>query len=141
VFNIRKTALDFEQQLGDYEKELKMLRVKLDAANNELECNDGGRISLSTTAMFVLLVKQTLVQSSVDNANQLNVNGQKAAAELESVKQESAAKSVQYESEIERLKQGKSVLGLCTSIVCILCRDSHSASVGQSERGDHPLVE
>jgi hypothetical protein len=29
---------DFEQQLGDYEKELKMLRVKLDSANNELEC-------------------------------------------------------------------------------------------------------
>ncbi len=28
---------DFEQQLGDYEKELKMLKVKLDAANNELE--------------------------------------------------------------------------------------------------------
>jgi hypothetical protein len=111
VFNIRKTALDFEQQLGDYEKELKMLRVKLDAANNELECNEGTVILLSTTVMFVLVVKQTLVQSSVDNANQLNVNGQKTAAELESVKQESAAKSVQYESEIERLKQGKRILG------------------------------
>jgi len=31
---------DFEQQLGDYEKELKMLKVKLDAANNELECTN-----------------------------------------------------------------------------------------------------
>ena len=70
--------------------------------------------------MFVLLVKQTLVQSSVDNANQLNVNGQKAAAELENVKQESTAKSVQYESEIDRLKQGKTKLGLCTCIVWIL---------------------
>ena len=29
---------DVEQQLGDYEKELKILRVKLDAANSELEC-------------------------------------------------------------------------------------------------------
>ncbi len=28
---------DFEQQLGDYEKELKMLKVKLDAATNELD--------------------------------------------------------------------------------------------------------
>ncbi|CAF4529396.1 unnamed protein product, partial [Rotaria magnacalcarata] len=57
------------QQLGDYEKELKMLRVKLDAANNELE------------------LKQTLIQSSVDNVNQLNANGQKAIDELEKVKQ------------------------------------------------------
>lgn len=31
------SALDIEQQLGDYEKQLKMLRVKLEAANNELE--------------------------------------------------------------------------------------------------------
>ena len=29
--------LDFEQQLGNYEKEIKMLKLKLDAANNELE--------------------------------------------------------------------------------------------------------
>ena len=36
----RLGRIDFEQQLGDYEKELKMLKVKLDAANNELECND-----------------------------------------------------------------------------------------------------
>ncbi|CAF4599641.1 unnamed protein product, partial [Rotaria magnacalcarata] len=46
-----------------------MLRVKLDAANNELE------------------LKQTLIQSSVDNVNQLNANGQKAIDELEKVKQ------------------------------------------------------
>lgn len=32
--------LDIEQQLGDYEKQIKMLRVKLDAANNELERKD-----------------------------------------------------------------------------------------------------
>ncbi|CAF3478243.1 unnamed protein product [Rotaria socialis] len=78
---------DFEQQLGDYEKELKMLRVKLDAANNELE------------------LKQTLIQSSADNVNQLNANGQKAIDELEKVKQEFVEKSNNYENEIERLKQ------------------------------------
>ncbi|CAF4126760.1 unnamed protein product, partial [Rotaria sp. Silwood1] len=60
---------DFEQQLGDYEKELKILKVKLDAANNELE------------------LKQTLIQSNIDNVNQLNINGQKAIDELEKVKQ------------------------------------------------------
>jgi len=38
-FDFSFVLLDFEQQLGDYEKELKMLRVKLDAANKELECN------------------------------------------------------------------------------------------------------
>ncbi|CAF1152906.1 unnamed protein product [Adineta ricciae] len=78
---------DFEQQLGDYEKEIKMLRVKLDAANNELE------------------LKQTLIQSNIDNANQLNVNEQRATEELEKLKQAHTQKSYDYESEIERLKQ------------------------------------
>ncbi|CAF3285256.1 unnamed protein product, partial [Rotaria sp. Silwood2] len=64
-----------------------MLKVKLDAANNELE------------------LKQTLIQSGIDNANQLNVNEQKAIDELEKVKQEFAQKSNNYENEIEQLKQ------------------------------------
>ncbi|CAF3987060.1 unnamed protein product, partial [Rotaria sordida] len=75
---------DYEQQLGDYEKELKMLRVKLDAANNELE------------------LKQTLIQSGIDNANQSDINGQKAIDELE---KEFTQKSYDYENEIERFKQ------------------------------------
>ncbi|UJR31736.1 hypothetical protein I4U23_019216 [Adineta vaga] len=78
---------DFEQQLGDYEKEIKLLRVKLDAANNELE------------------LKQTVIQSNIDNTNQLNVNEQKATEELEKIKQEYTQKSYDYENEIERLKQ------------------------------------
>ncbi|CAF0737724.1 unnamed protein product [Adineta steineri] len=78
---------DFEQQLGNYEKELKMLRLQLDAANNDLE------------------IKQTLIQSGVDNANESNINGQKAIEELDKLKQEYTQKSYDYESEIDRLKQ------------------------------------
>lgn len=33
------------------------------------------------------LVKQTLIQSNIDNANQLNVNEQRATEELEKLKQ------------------------------------------------------
>ncbi|CAF4443868.1 unnamed protein product, partial [Adineta steineri] len=64
-----------------------MLRLQLDAANNDLE------------------IKQTLIQSGVDNANESNINGQKAIEELDKLKQEYTQKSYDYESEIDRLKQ------------------------------------
>lgn len=53
------------------------------------------------------LVKQTLIQSGIDNANQLNLNGQRAIDDLDKIKQEFTQKSYDYENEIERLKQGK----------------------------------
>lgn len=76
--------------MGDYEKELKMLKVKLDAANNELERNDPLiakiRFQFSLSLLFSI-VKQTLIQSSADNVNELNLNGQKAIEDLEKIKQ------------------------------------------------------
>jgi len=77
---------DFEQQLGNYEKEIKMLKVKLDAANNELE------------------LRQTLIQSSSENVNQLNLNERKTLDELERIKQDFQQRSVEYEKDIEQLK-------------------------------------
>lgn len=62
-----------------------MLRVKLESANNELE-----RMNLHLLSFLSIshrLVKQTMIQSGIDNANQLNVNGQKAIEELEKIKQ------------------------------------------------------
>ncbi|CAF4134032.1 unnamed protein product, partial [Rotaria sp. Silwood1] len=59
------------------------------------------------SAFSFSVVKQTLIQSNIDNVNQLNINGQKAIDELEKVKQEFAQKSNDYENEIERFKQGK----------------------------------
>jgi hypothetical protein len=36
---------------------------------------------------FYFVVKQTLIQSGIDNANQLDINGQKAIDDLEKIKQ------------------------------------------------------
>ncbi len=36
---------------------------------------------------FFILVKQTLIQSGIENANQLNVNEQKAIIDLEKIRQ------------------------------------------------------
>lgn len=67
-----------------------MLKVKLDAANNELERNDPLiakiRFQFSLSLLFSI-VKQTLIQSSADNVNELNLNGQKAIEDLEKIKQ------------------------------------------------------
>ena len=55
---------------------------------------------------YTFLVKQTLIQSGIDNANQLNLNGQKAIDDLEKIKQEYTQKSYDYENEIERFITG-----------------------------------
>jgi hypothetical protein len=63
-----------------------MLRVKLDAATNELERRNIQFLHIKIL-LYSFLVKQTLIQSGIDNANQLNVNGQKAIEELDKIKQ------------------------------------------------------
>jgi len=64
-----------------------MLKVKLDAANNELECTNKKKNENFKIFFFNFVVKQTLIQSGIDNANQLDINGQKAIDDLEKIKQ------------------------------------------------------
>ena len=102
---------DIEQQLGDYEKQVKMLRVKLDAANNELERRKLSFLHLQfNLSRAHLLVKQTLIQSGIDNANQLNINGQKAIEELDKIKQVTSSMSRRW---IEKTIDSS---GTCTKI-------------------------